>query len=109
MALAGTPDDSSWIEPEPVGIAQLTAELVTPDGCASVNADRGANSCTVASNSDMVLAAAAAKYAAAGIAAFESGAPVSVPDIAAITTCRSFGGGLTLVDTTAAVIAEQQW
>jgi hypothetical protein len=40
IALAGTPDDSSWIEPQLVGIAQLAADLVAPVSHASVTAYR---------------------------------------------------------------------
>src|ERR687893_108626 len=40
IALAGTPDDASWVERRLVTIAQLSADLITPVAYASVTAYR---------------------------------------------------------------------
>jgi hypothetical protein len=89
VALAGTPDDSSWIEPELIGIAQLAGDLLTPGGGASVTEYHGDRYRTVAASSDIAMAADRRQYAAdAGpcLDALDTGSPVAVPDIAANTT-----------------------
>jgi hypothetical protein len=84
VALAGTPDDSSWVEPELVGIAHLTAELMAPHGYTSVIAYRAPGYRTVASSGDVPAAADAAQCTAGagpGVASIERGSPVGVQDI----------------------------
>ena len=86
IALAGTPDDSSWIESELIGMAELAGDLLTPGGGASVTAYRDHGYRTVAASSEVAREADRAQYAAeAGpcLDALDTGSPVTVPDIAA--------------------------
>jgi hypothetical protein len=85
-ALAGTPDDASWITCQLVTIAQLSADLITPVAYASVTAYRDDAVTTVATSSEIALAVDQAQYAdQAGpcLDALDDASPVAVPDIAA--------------------------
>jgi hypothetical protein len=79
--LAGTPDDSSWIECQLVGIAQFAAELGAVSAT-SVTAYRDDCQITVAGSSNVALTADEIQRAAeAGpsLAALDSGSPIAVP------------------------------
>ena len=81
IALAGTPDDSSWIECQLVGIAQFAAELGTVRAT-SVTAYRDDGYITVAGSSDVAFTADEIQRAADGrpsFAALDSGSPIAVP------------------------------
>jgi hypothetical protein len=85
-ALAGTPDDASWIACQLVTIAQLSADLISPVAYASITAYRDDAVTTVAASSDTALAVDRAQYAdEAGpcLDALDSASPVAVPDVAA--------------------------
>jgi hypothetical protein len=85
-ALAGTPDDASWISCQLVTIAQLSADLIEPVAYASVTAHRDDAVTTVATSSEVALAVDRAQYAdQAGpcLDALHSASPVAVPDVAA--------------------------
>ena len=85
-ALAGTPDDASWIACQLVTIAQLSADLITPVAYASVTAYRGDTVATVATSSKVVLAVDQAQYAdQAGpcLDALYTAFPIAVPDVTA--------------------------
>jgi hypothetical protein len=89
IALAGTPDDSSWIESQLVAIAQLSADIVTPVSYASVTACRDGDCVTVAASSEVAIAVDKAQYtdrAGPCLDALGGGSPVPVPDIAATRT-----------------------
>ena len=88
-ALAGTPDDASWIDCQLVTIAQLTADLVTAVSYASITAYRDDAITTVATSSEIARAVDQAQYAAQDgpcLAALDTAAPVAVPKVA--TTMR---------------------
>src|SRR4051794_18924448 len=85
-ALAGTPDDVSWIGCQLVTIAQLSADLITAVAYASVTAYRDDAVSTVAASSEIALAVDQAQYAdEAGpcLDALDTASPVAVPDVAA--------------------------
>jgi hypothetical protein len=85
-ALAGTPDDASWIACQLVTIAQLSADLIAPVAYASVTAYRDDAVTTVATSSEIALAVDQAQYAEqAGpcLDALDTASPVAVPDVAA--------------------------
>jgi GAF domain/ANTAR domain len=85
-ALAGTPDDASWISCQLVTIAQLSADLISPVAYASVTAYHDDAVTTVATSSEVALAVDQAQYAdQAGpcLDALDSASPIAVPDIAA--------------------------
>jgi hypothetical protein len=85
-ALAGTPDDASWITCQLVTIAQLSADLITPVAYASITAYRDDAVTTVATSSEIALAVDQAQYAdQAGpcLDALDTASPISVPDVAA--------------------------
>jgi hypothetical protein len=85
-ALAGTPDDASWIACQLVTIAQLSADLIAPVAFASVTAYRDDAVTTVATSSEVALAVDQAQYAEqAGpcLDALDTASPVAVPDVAA--------------------------
>ena len=91
-AMAGTPDDSSWIASQLVALAQLAADLVAPVSCASVTAYREDAWSTVAASSDVAAAVDEAQYAEqAGpcLDALDGGSPVAVPEI---TTALAWPG-----------------
>jgi hypothetical protein len=84
--LAGTPDDSSWINGQLVTIAQLASDLVAPASYASVTGHHDEGYTTVAASSDVALAVDEAQYADQDgpcLRALDTGSPVSVPDVAA--------------------------
>jgi hypothetical protein len=86
IRLAETPDESSRIDDQLVGIAQLTVDVVAAVSYASVTACRLGGFTTVAANSDVALAVDQAQYADQSgpcLLAFDDGAPIAVPDIAA--------------------------
>jgi hypothetical protein len=86
IALAGTPDDASWIECQLVTIAQLSADLITPVTYASVTAYRDDVVTTVATSSEIARAVDQAQYAEQTgpcLDALDTASPVAVPDIAA--------------------------
>jgi hypothetical protein len=85
-ALAGTPDDASWVECQLVTIAQLSADLIAPVAYASVTAYRDDAVTTVAASSEIAVAVDQAQYAEqAGpcLEALDSASPISVADVAA--------------------------
>jgi hypothetical protein len=84
ITLAGTPDHSSSLTNQLVGIARLTAERVSAVRYASVTALRGRAYTTVAVNDDLIRAVDEAQYADnAGpcLQALATSSPVGVPDI----------------------------
>lgn len=84
-ALAGTPDDASWVNCQLMTIAQLSAELITPVAYASITAYRDDAVTTVATSSDIALAVDQAQYAdEAGpcLDALDTASPIAVPDVA---------------------------
>ncbi len=84
-ALAGTPDDASWIDCQLVTIAQLTADLVTAVAYASVTAYRDDAITTVATSSEIARAVDQAQYAEQDgpcLDALDTASPVAVPDVA---------------------------
>jgi hypothetical protein len=92
-ALAGTPDDASWITCQLVTIAQLTADLITPVDYASVTAYRDDTVATVATSSEVALAVDQAQYAdQAGpcLDALDIASPIAVPDVAATMSWPGF-------------------
>jgi len=85
-ALAGTPDDASWIASQLVTIAQLSADLIAPVAYASITAYRDDAVTTVATSSEIALAVDQAQYAEqAGpcLDALDTASPIAVPNIAA--------------------------
>src|SRR4051812_38176842 len=62
IALAGTPDDTSWIDCQLLTIAQLSADLVGPVAYSSITAYRDDGLTTVATSSDAALAVDQAQY-----------------------------------------------
>jgi hypothetical protein len=85
-ALAGTPDDASWIACQLVTIAQLSADLIASVAYASVTAYRNDAVTTVATSSEIALAVDQAQYAEqAGpcLDALDTASPIAVPDVAA--------------------------
>lgn len=100
IALAGTPDDSSWITSQLVAIAQLAADLVEPSCHASVTAYRDDGYVTVAASSDDASAIDEAQYAdQAGpcLDALDAGFPVAAPDVAVGATWPLFRATATRV------------
>ncbi len=86
IALAGTPDDSSWISCQLVTIAQLSADLVAAVEYASITGYRENAVTTVAASSDIAVAVDEAQYAdQAGpcLDALDTASPVAVPDVGA--------------------------
>jgi GAF domain len=85
-ALAGTPDDASWIACQLVMIAHVSADLIAPVAYASVTAYRDDAVTTVAASSEIALAVDQAQYAEqAGpcLEALDTASPIAVPDVAA--------------------------
>jgi hypothetical protein len=85
-ALAGTPDDASWIACQLVMIAHVSADLIAPVAYASVTAYRDDAVTTVAASSEIALAVDRAQYAdEAGpcLEALDTASPIAVPDVAA--------------------------
>lgn len=85
-ALAGTPDDASWIDCQLVTIVQLSADLITPVAYASVTAYRDDAVTTVASSSEIARAVDQAQYDDQDgpcLDALDTASPVAVPDVAA--------------------------
>ena len=93
-ALAGTPDDSSWLQCQLVAIAQLAAGPGTVSA-ASVTAAYGDDVyVTVAASDDSALAADEVQYAdgtGPAFAALHPGSPIAVPDIRAATRWPAYG------------------
>jgi hypothetical protein len=92
-ALAGTPDDASWIACQLVMIAHVSADLITPVAYASVTAYRDDAVTTVAASSEIALAVDRAQYAdEAGpcLEALDTASPIAVPDVAATMTWPRF-------------------
>jgi GAF domain/ANTAR domain len=86
IALAGTPDDASWIGCQLTTIAQLSADLITPVAYASVTGYRDDAVTTVAASSEIARAVDQAQYAVqAGpcLDALDTASPVAMPDVAA--------------------------
>jgi hypothetical protein len=85
-ALAGTPDDASWIDCQLVTIAQLSADLIAPVAYASVTAYRDDAVTTVATSSEIAVAVDRAQYEEQSgpcLAALDTATPIAVPDVAA--------------------------
>jgi hypothetical protein len=88
IALAGTPDDSSWIEPQFIAVAQLSADLIGPVTHASVTAYRDDSYRTVADSGPIAVALDEAQYveqAGPCLDAIDNGSPVAVRDMSAVT------------------------
>jgi ANTAR domain/GAF domain len=88
-ALAGTPDDASWITCQLLTIAQLSADLISPVDYASVTGYRDDTVTTVAASSQIALAVDQAQYgdqAGPCLDALDTASPIAVPDVA--TTMR---------------------
>lgn len=86
IALAGTPDDTSWIDCQLLTIAQFSADLITPVAYSSVTAYREGAVTTVATSNDIALAVDEAQYDDQNgpcLEALDTASPVAVPDIAA--------------------------
>jgi hypothetical protein len=86
IALAGTPDDASWIDSQLVTIAQLSADLIAPVAYASITAYRDDAVTTVAASSEIAIAIDQAQYdddAGPCLDAVDTGSPVSAPDVTA--------------------------
>jgi ANTAR domain/GAF domain len=86
IALAGTPDDSSWVACQLTTIAQFSADLIDPVDYASVTAHRDDAVTTVAASSHIAAAVDQAQYAdqvGPCLDALDTGAPIPVPDVAA--------------------------
>ncbi|GGQ71571.1 GAF and ANTAR domain-containing protein [Couchioplanes azureus] len=86
IALAGTPDDASWVECQLVTIAQLSADLITPIAYSSVTAYRDDAITTVATDSEIARAVDQAQYDEQDgpcLAALDTASPVAVPDVTA--------------------------
>ena len=105
--LAASPDDVSHIDTILDRIVRLTATTVQPVDYASIAARRDGTAPTVAFSNDLARAVDQAQYAGGDpcVDAVDSGAPVSVPDIAATVTWPNFrdvAGRLGLHTTSAA-------
>jgi ANTAR domain len=86
IALAGTPDDASWIACQLTTIAQLSAELIAPVAYASITAFRDDAVTTVATTSEIALAVDQAQYddqTGPCLDALDTASPIAVPQIAA--------------------------
>jgi hypothetical protein len=86
IALAGTPDDASWIDCQLLTIVQLSADLMTSVTYASVTAYRADAMTTVAVSSDIAREIDQAQYddsAGPCLDALDDASPIAVPDIPA--------------------------
>jgi hypothetical protein len=86
IALAGTPDDTSWIDCQLLTIAQFSADLITPVAYASVTAYREGAVTTVATGNEIALAVDRAQYDDQDgpcLEALDTASPIAVPDVAA--------------------------
>lgn len=93
VALAGMPDDSSWVDTQLLAIGQLAADLVAPVSHVSVTVYRNGSYTTIAASSDVALTVDEVQYAdeqGPCIDALDCGAPTAVPDIAASTAWPGF-------------------
>jgi hypothetical protein len=93
VALAGTPDDASWIDCQLLAIAQSSADLIAPVAASSITAYRGDALTTVAASSDIAIAVDQAQYddeAGPCLDALDTASPVAVPEVAATTQCPRF-------------------
>jgi hypothetical protein len=93
IALAGMPDDFSTVDDQLTLIARLAADRVAAVDYASVTAIREDAYTTVAATSALAVAVDEAQYAEPGGPCLEplhTGAPVPVPDIAAIMVWPGF-------------------
>jgi hypothetical protein len=93
IALAGTPDDTSWIDSQLITIAQLSADLIAPVTYASVTAYRGSVLATVATSSETAHAVDRAQYKdqeGPCLEALDTASPVVVPDVAAVVRWPGF-------------------
>jgi hypothetical protein len=86
IALAGTPDDASWIDCQLLTIAQSSADLIAPVAYASITAYRNGGVTTVAASSEIALAVDQAQYddqTGPCLDALDTTSPTAVPDVAA--------------------------
>jgi hypothetical protein len=93
IALAGTPDDASWIDSQLITIAQLSADLIAPFAYASVTAYRDDAVTTVATSSEIAFAVDQAQYddqEGPCLEALDTASPVAVPDVAAVMKWPGF-------------------
>jgi hypothetical protein len=93
VALAGTPDDSSWIDTQLTAIVQLAADLVGPVSHASITVHRDGGYTTVAADGDIELAVDEVQYAdqrGPCLDALDGGAPTAVPNIPATMAWPGF-------------------
>jgi hypothetical protein len=106
IALAGTPDDASWIDCQLLTTAQSSADLIAPVAYASITGYRDDAVTTVAASSDIARAVDRAQYDARSgpcLDALDTAAPIAVPDVAATMRwpgfrecARGFGIGASL-------------
>ena len=92
-ALAGTPDDASWIACQLVTIAQLSADLIAPVAYASVTAYRDDAVTTVAASSVIAVSVDQAQYdgqAGPCLDALDTASPIAVPNVAATMRWSGF-------------------
>jgi hypothetical protein len=93
IALAGTPDDASWIDCQLLTIAQSSADLIAPIAYASITAYRDDAVTTVAASSEIVLAIDQAQYDDQDgpcLDALDTAFPTAVPDVAATVRWPGF-------------------
>ena len=93
VALAGTPDDSSWIDTQLMAIVQLAADLVEPVRHASVTVHRDGAYTTVAADSGIALAVDEVQYTdqrGPCVDALDGGSPMAVPNIPATLAWPEF-------------------
>jgi hypothetical protein len=93
IALAGTPDDASWIDCQLLTIAQSSADLIAPIAYASITAYRDDAVTTVAASSEIAITADQAQYDDQDgpcLAALDTASPTAVPEIAATTRWPGF-------------------
>jgi hypothetical protein len=84
VAMAGTPDDSSWIDTQLTAIVQLVADLVEPVDHASITVHRNGAYTTIAASSDLALAVDEVQYAdehGPCLDALDGGKPTAVADL----------------------------
>jgi hypothetical protein len=93
VALAGTPDDASWIDSQLLTVAQLSADLIAPVTYASVTAYRDDALASVAASADIARAADQAQYddqEGPCLAALDTATPVDLPEMAAAVQWPGF-------------------
>ncbi|AGZ41182.1 GAF and ANTAR domain-containing protein [Actinoplanes friuliensis] len=106
IALAGTPDDASWIDTQLLTIAQSSADLITAIAYASVTAYREDAVTTVATTSDIARTVDQAQYddqTGPCLEALDTAAPTPVPDISATMRWPGFRDSASRLGVTASL------